>query len=229
MWMTIRDGTRVWCVLVVLCVIIYEDGFVDFVFQIASIISKIDVSLEQSLVHGWNHLVDFVNSDRSYFDPCGSCLLVENNDNCKLGWVEHWTTIMSNTSAGTSSKPRASSSQPSETSSKRKRGVFQKELQHMMYGFGDDPNPLPESVALMEDIVVEYVTELVHKAQDIGSQRGKLSVEDFLYLIRKDLPKLNRCSELLSMNEELKQARKVFESDEEKLRKVFEVDETAEG
>jgi len=31
------------------------------------------------------------------------------------------------------------------------------------------------------------------------------------------------------MNEELKQARKVFESDEEKLRKVFEVDETVEG
>jgi hypothetical protein len=71
----------------------------------------------------------------------------------------------------------------------------------------------------MDDIVVEYITELVrifemylivqlsmsvmewlafvlmhfffwvkvHKAQDIGSQRGKLSVEDFLYLIRKVL------------------------------------------
>ncbi|KAI4301482.1 hypothetical protein L6164_034758 [Bauhinia variegata] len=135
---------------------------------------------------------------------------------------------MSSSNAGTSSKPRAGSSQSSETTTKRKRGVFQKELQHMMYGFGDDPNPLPESVALMEDIVVEYVTELVHKAQDIGSQRGKLSVEDFLYLIRKDLPKHNRCKELLSMNEELKQARKVFESDEEKLRKVFEAEETAE-
>jgi hypothetical protein len=71
----------------------------------------------------------------------------------------------------------------------------------------------------MDDIVAEYITELVrifemylivqlslsvmewlafvlmqfffvlkvHKAQDIGSQRGKLSVEDFLYLIRKVL------------------------------------------
>ncbi|KAK4262762.1 hypothetical protein QN277_028276 [Acacia crassicarpa] len=132
---------------------------------------------------------------------------------------------MSISSAGPSLKPRTGSSQPSETSSKRKRGIFQKELQHMMYGFGDDQNPLPESLALMEDIVVEYVTELVHKAQDIGSQRGKLSVEDFLYLIRKDWVKLNRCTELLSMNEELKQARKVFESDEDKLRKVFESDE----
>ncbi|VVA95995.1 unnamed protein product [Arabis nemorensis] len=39
--------------------------------------------------------------------------------------------------------------------------AFQKELQHMMYGFGDEPNPLPETVALVEDIVVEYVTNLV--------------------------------------------------------------------
>uniref|UniRef100_A0A6N2MZ74 Transcription initiation factor TFIID subunit 13 n=1 Tax=Salix viminalis TaxID=40686 RepID=A0A6N2MZ74_SALVM len=95
---------------------------------------------------------------------------------------------MNTSSTGSSSKSKAgSSSQPSETSFKRKRGVFQKDLQHMMYGFGDDAN------------------------------RGKLSVEDFLFLIRKDPPKLNRCTELLSMQEELKQARKAFEVDEEKL------------
>ncbi|KAH7678638.1 transcription initiation factor TFIID subunit 13 protein [Dioscorea alata] len=78
------------------------------------------------------------------------------------------------------------SQQPSDSSSlKRKRGVFQKDLQHMMYGFGDDPNPLPETVALVEDIVVEYITDLVHKAQDVATKRGKLLTEDFLYLIRK--------------------------------------------
>uniref|UniRef100_A0A6N2N9Z4 Transcription initiation factor TFIID subunit 13 n=6 Tax=Salix TaxID=40685 RepID=A0A6N2N9Z4_SALVM len=125
---------------------------------------------------------------------------------------------MNTSSTGSSSKSKAgSSSQPSETSFKRKRGVFQKDLQHMMYGFGDDANPLPETVALVEDIVVEYVTDLAHKAQEMGSKRGKLSVEDFLFLIRKDPPKLNRCTELLSMQEELKQARKAFEVDEEKL------------
>nr|GFA05050.1 transcription initiation factor TFIID subunit 13 [Tanacetum cinerariifolium] len=67
--------------------------------------------------------------------------------------------------------------------------------------------PLPETVALVEDIVVEYVTDM----------RGKLLTEDFLFLFRKDTPKLNRCTKLLSMNEELKQARKAFDVDEEKL------------
>uniref|UniRef100_A0A1D1XKD5 Transcription initiation factor TFIID subunit 13 n=1 Tax=Anthurium amnicola TaxID=1678845 RepID=A0A1D1XKD5_9ARAE len=68
---------------------------------------------------------------------------------------------MQNPSSGPASKPKGGSSQPSEASLKRKRGFFQKDLQHMMYGFGDDPNPLPETVALVEDIVVEYVTDLI--------------------------------------------------------------------
>ncbi|XP_047321285.1 transcription initiation factor TFIID subunit 13 [Impatiens glandulifera] len=127
---------------------------------------------------------------------------------------------MNNSSAGPSSKARVGASQQSETSFKRKRGVFQKDLQHMMYGFGDDANPLPETVALLEDIVVEYVTDMVHKAQDTATKRGKLLTEDFLFLIRKDMPKLNRCTELLTMNEELKQARKAFEVDEDKLATV---------
>ncbi|GAA0156692.1 general transcription factor [Lithospermum erythrorhizon] len=128
---------------------------------------------------------------------------------------------MSNISTGQPSKVKVGLSQASESSLKRKRGVFQKDsVQHMMYGFGDDPNPLPETVGLVEDIVVEYVTDIVHKAQDTASKRGKLLTEDFLFLIRKDLPKMNRCTELLSMNEELKQARKAFEVDEEKLASI---------
>ncbi|KAM7484969.1 hypothetical protein LguiA_000978 [Lonicera macranthoides] len=124
---------------------------------------------------------------------------------------------MNNNSAASSSKAKVGSAQPSETTFKRKRAVFQKDLQHMIYGFGDDPNPLPETLALVEDIVVEYVTDLAHKAQDIASKRGKLLTDDFMFLIRKEPLKLNRCTELLSMNEELKQARKAFEVDEEKL------------
>ncbi|KAK4489666.1 hypothetical protein RD792_005478 [Penstemon davidsonii] len=120
-------------------------------------------------------------------------------------------------STGPFPKVKVGSSLPSEASLKRKRGMFQKDLHHMMYGFGDDANPLPETVALVEDIVVKYVTDIVHKAQDDATKRGKLFTEDFLFLIRKDLPKLNRCTELLSMDEEIKQARKVIWVDEEKL------------
>lgn len=31
----------------------------------------------------------------------------------------------------------------------------------MMYGFGDDQNPYTESVDLLEDLVIEFITEMV--------------------------------------------------------------------
>ena len=36
----------------------------------------------------------------------------------------------------------------------------------MMYGFGDDQNPYTESVDLLEDLVIEYITEMVRKKSD---------------------------------------------------------------
>ncbi|XP_042475751.1 transcription initiation factor TFIID subunit 13-like isoform X2 [Macadamia integrifolia] len=133
--------------------------------------------------------------------------------------LNHAAEMHDNSPSGSSStaKPKTGLLQISDASFRRKPGIFQKDLQHMMFGFGDDPNPLPETVALVEDIAVEYITDLVQKAQETASKRGKLLTEDFLFLIRKDLPKLNRCTELLSMHEELKQARKAFDVDEEKL------------
>jgi len=34
-----------------------------------------------------------------------------------------------------------------------------------MFGYGDDPNPAADSVDLLEDIVVEYITDMVRGAQ----------------------------------------------------------------
>lgn len=42
----------------------------------------------------------------------------------------------------------------------RKR-LFSKELRCMMYGFGDDQNPYTESVDLLEDLVIEFITQMV--------------------------------------------------------------------
>ncbi|KAL2649316.1 hypothetical protein R1flu_017444 [Riccia fluitans] len=105
----------------------------------------------------------------------------------------------------------------SENTFKRKRGTFSKDLRLMMYGFGDDPDPLPETVQLVEDILLDYITEMIHKAQEVASKRGKLTTEDIMFLVRKDSRKFARVKELLAMNEELKKARKAFEVDEEKL------------
>jgi len=34
-------------------------------------------------------------------------------------------------------------------------------VKSLMYAFGDDHNPTPESVAVLEDILIEYITDMV--------------------------------------------------------------------
>lgn len=59
--------------------------------------------------------------------------------------------------------------------------MFSKELRCMMYGFGDDQNPYTESVDLLEDLVIEYITEMTHRAMEIG-RTGRVQVEDIVFL-----------------------------------------------
>ncbi|XP_063237358.1 transcription initiation factor TFIID subunit 13 isoform X2 [Bacillus rossius redtenbacheri] len=91
----------------------------------------------------------------------------------------------------------------------RKR-LFSKELRCMMFGFGDDQNPYTESVDLLEDLVIEFITDMTHKAMEIG-RTGRVQVEDIVFLVRKDQRKYARVKDLLTMNEELKKARKAFD------------------
>lgn len=88
--------------------------------------------------------------------------------------------------------------------------IYGKELRCMMYGFGDDINPYTESVELLEDLAFKYINETTRKAIEVG-RTGKITVEDIMYLIRKDKRKCARVKELLLMNEELKKSRKAFD------------------
>nr|XP_034996598.1 transcription initiation factor TFIID subunit 13-like [Zootoca vivipara] len=92
----------------------------------------------------------------------------------------------------------------------RKR-LFSKELRCRMDGFGDGQNPYKESVDILEDPVIEFITEMTHKAVSIGRQ-GRVQVEDIVFLIRKDPRRFARVKDLLTVNEELKRAGKAFDA-----------------
>lgn len=107
------------------------------------------------------------------------------------------------------SSPQVSKPGTQQDLEKKKR-LFFKEIRCMMYGFGDDPNPYTESAELIEELVIEFITELTHKALQIG-RPGRVQVEDLVYLIQKDSRKYARVKDLLTMNEELKKARRAFD------------------
>ena len=55
----------------------------------------------------------------------------------------------------------------------------------MMYGFGDTKEPDKETVELVEDMTVDFITNFAHRCMEVSAQRGKLQTDDLLYLIRK--------------------------------------------
>ncbi|GJN90799.1 hypothetical protein Rhopal_003813-T1 [Rhodotorula paludigena] len=91
-----------------------------------------------------------------------------------------------------------------------KKGLFAKDLAPMMYGFGDD-NPAPDSIAVMEELVIEHITDICTQAHRISTTRGKIKVDDFRFALRRDPKKLARLDELLFMQEEIARARRGFE------------------
>mmetsp|Transcript_20963 Transcript_20963/g.70894 ORF Transcript_20963/g.70894 Transcript_20963/m.70894 type:complete len:97 (+) Transcript_20963:2-292(+) len=86
----------------------------------------------------------------------------------------------------------------------------------MMYGFGDARQPLARSVELMEELVVDYVQQLLHRAQGAceSRQRGargvgvaKVKERDLLFALRRDPRRQQRVEELLEVWKEVKAAR----------------------
>jgi len=104
-----------------------------------------------------------------------------------------------------------------ETQKKRNttlKGVFNKDLKSLMYGFGDDFYGSPESISVMEDILIEYITNVCVTAAG-PSKKVRLQVEDLRRVFTRppDHKKLARMEELLFMQEDIKRARQAFEDD----------------
>ncbi|KAM3173516.1 hypothetical protein ACTXT7_012358 [Hymenolepis weldensis] len=92
----------------------------------------------------------------------------------------------------------------------KKKHLFLKDIRTMLYGFGDVENPLPETVALVEELATQYICDMTRRCMEIG-KIGKITVEDIAYLVRKDDRKFSRAKELLLLSEELTRAKKAFE------------------
>ncbi|KAK7470187.1 hypothetical protein VKT23_001625 [Stygiomarasmius scandens] len=92
------------------------------------------------------------------------------------------------------------------------KGLFTKELRNLMYGFGDDRNPANDTVNVMEEILIEYITDVCVAAGG-PSKKSRLSIEDLRRALSRpaDAKKLARMEELLFMQEDIKRARAQFD------------------
>ncbi|KAI9913786.1 hypothetical protein PsorP6_005282 [Peronosclerospora sorghi] len=98
------------------------------------------------------------------------------------------------------------------------RGELVESIKHMLFGFGDEAEPLDETAELMEDLVVEYMHTMTKKAMGLAAIKGKLDTECFIFLLRKDPECYDRIAELLRANDEFRAAlNSGFDPSDEKM------------
>lgn len=91
-----------------------------------------------------------------------------------------------------------------------------------MYAYGDSPTPDPASVALMEEMTIDFLTDLCHRARPSPyslntpstyppASRARVKVDDFKFALRKDTKKLARLEELLYLDRVIANAKRMFD------------------
>eukprot|EP00736_Rhodelphis_marinus_P007943 Rmarinus@m.3195 len=97
----------------------------------------------------------------------------------------------------------------------KKKKIFpEKDLINILYGFGDVSKPLPETIAVVEDLAADYIASVTLQATAIAKQRCGLNrvvltPQDFLCAVRRDTRKYRRAQELLERNENISKARQL--------------------
>ena len=89
-------------------------------------------------------------------------------------------------------------------------------VENFLIAFGDDEQPLPETIKVLDEIVTDYIIESCHEAASVAThaRRAKIKLDDFKFMLRRDTTKLGRVSEMLEKEKELKRSRKIFDTDE---------------
>ena len=89
----------------------------------------------------------------------------------------------------------------------------------MLYAFGDDQDPLSETVHTLDEALTDFILEICHGAAEAAHYHGrqKVKVDDFMFTVRRFPQMLGRVQELLQMEKTLKEARKQFDVPEGKM------------
>lgn len=99
-----------------------------------------------------------------------------------------------------------------EVSSSTRSMSMSKEIAQIMFAHGDDIQPHSESVELMENIVGKFLADTCRETMNVG-RSDKLTLDAIMYYFRKDLAKLQRTQKLIEERQNLKQIRRVFDTD----------------
>ncbi|OTA59109.1 TFIID-18kDa-domain-containing protein [Hypoxylon sp. EC38] len=90
-----------------------------------------------------------------------------------------------------------------------KQHKYRQEIQQMMYVSGETGEPSVETTAMIEEIVRQQVIEMLRNCTELAARRGSrsITINDLIFQIRDDAPKVSRLRTFLSWKDVRKSAK----------------------
>lgn len=90
-----------------------------------------------------------------------------------------------------------------------KQHKYRQEIQQMMYVSGETGEPSIDTTAMIEEIVRQQVIEMLRSCTELAARRGAraITINDLIFQIRDDAPKVSRLRTFLSWKDVRKNAR----------------------
>ncbi|KAI5925246.1 TFIID-18kDa-domain-containing protein [Camillea tinctor] len=90
-----------------------------------------------------------------------------------------------------------------------KQHKYRQEIQQMMYVSGETGEPSMETTAMIEEIVRQQVIEMLRNCTELAARRGArtITINDLIFQIRDDAPKVSRLRTFLSWKDVRKSAK----------------------
>ncbi|KXJ92427.1 transcription initiation factor IID, 18kD subunit-domain-containing protein [Microdochium bolleyi] len=90
-----------------------------------------------------------------------------------------------------------------------KQHKYRQEIQQMMYVSGETGEPSVETTAMIEEIVRQQVIEILRQCTELAARRGSrvITINDLIFQIRDDAPKVSRLRTFLSWKDVRKSAK----------------------
>ena len=107
---------------------------------------------------------------------------------------------------------------PSVTNQKRKRKrqtLWAKEIENMLYAMGDRPVSTEATVNALEDVLVEYISQISYSMVNFAKSqnRTRVKLNDLAFTLRNDPMKLARFRYILEQSYKIEKAKKMFDDD----------------
>ncbi|KAI0907160.1 TFIID-18kDa-domain-containing protein [Ustulina deusta] len=90
-----------------------------------------------------------------------------------------------------------------------KQQKYRQEIQQMMYVSGEQGEVAPDTTAMIEEIVRQQVIEMLRNCTELAARRGArtITINDLIFQIRDDAPKVSRLRTFLSWKDVRKSAK----------------------